>query len=228
MIRAVFFDFGNTLATNRPSLEDFLSEYIMRTGGAVASESIDQVLRAGKARQLAERPAADEDRWKEFWLDLYQKILVSCGATLTQAAEISEAMWVDHLAPDSYRLFPDVIPSLEILRRRGLIVGVLSNFDASLLSKLRHLKLTALLDYVFFSTAIRAAKPDPRAFLYVCEKVGLTANELLYIGDEIEFDYQPCQLLGIHSLLIDRHDTSPPGVSMIKTLLEIEQILVTL
>jgi len=102
------------------------------------------------------------------------------------------------------RPFADARPALTAVRRRGLHVGVLSNFPmASLRASLATVGLLDLVDVAAAAPVIGAAKPAPEAYLHVLEALGVAPHECVLVDDEA-----PCvagaRALGIHAYLLDR------------------------
>ena len=57
---------------------------------------------------------------------------------------------------------------------------------------------------IFGSKGNKFHKPDPRAFLTVLEKLGVSPEDAVMVGDEAERDLVPAQKLGMETVLIDR------------------------
>lgn|GEM_PF-527975 len=79
---------------------------------------------------------------------------------------------------------------------------------------------------VFTPRETKFKKPDPRAFLYPLDKLGVKPEESTMIGDEIERDLVPAKNLGIEAILIDRENKiKNPPVRKINSLAELKKIL---
>ena len=64
-------------------------------------------------------------------------------------------------------------------------------------------------DFGVFSGIVGFEKPDPRIFEIALQKAGGVApDQTLHIGDSLRKDYLPARSLGMHSLLIDRFQTT--------------------
>jgi HAD superfamily hydrolase (TIGR01549 family) len=86
--------------------------------------------------------------------------------------------------PESARLYPDVLPVLEQLRRSGLRIGLLTDNPAS--SQRMKLDVTGLwrrLDAVVFTDEHGAPKPHRQAFHLIAERLGVDAGRLAMVGD---------------------------------------------
>ncbi|MGB0385442.1 MAG: HAD family hydrolase [Ardenticatenaceae bacterium] len=102
------------------------------------------------------------------------------------------------------RPFPDARPMLLDARRRGLLIGVLSNFSlASLDASLVAAGLADLVDIAYAATVIGVAKPHPESYLTLTDALSVEPKECLLFDDEM-----PCvkggRAVGIHSYFVDR------------------------
>lgn len=100
--------------------------------------------------------------------------------------------------------YPEVQPVLAELRRRGLRLGVLSNFTlASLDQSLVGAGLADYFDVICAAPVIGVAKPAPRAYQIALDALQVTADECLYFDDEAEC-VAGAHALGMHAFLVDR------------------------
>lgn len=79
--------------------------------------------------------------------------------------QIADKMYTDFAGPQNWSVYPDVVPTLHALRQKGLVLGVISNFDERLKPILNSLKLADLFDFVLGSYEAGFCKPDPRLVL---------------------------------------------------------------
>ncbi len=88
------------------------------------------------------------------------------------------------IAPSSFEPWPDVLPTLESLRRRGLRLGLLSdNPPESQRQKLGAAGLGSWFDAIVFSREVGAEKPDRRPFEAVAAGLDLPPGALVMAGD---------------------------------------------
>jgi putative hydrolase of the HAD superfamily len=78
---------------------------------------------------------------------------------------------------------PGVLDSLERLRRCGLALAVVANFDVTLHDRLGQLGLGSAFSAVVTPVDAGAAKPDPRIFALALERLGVAPDRALHIGD---------------------------------------------
>jgi putative hydrolase of the HAD superfamily len=119
-----------------------------------------------------------------------------------------------------FRAFADARPALEALRRLGLRLVSVSNWDISLPEVLERCGLLELVDGVVSSAGAGARKPDPAIFAPALELAGCGAEQALHVGDTPEEDVDAARAAGITVLLLDRD-----GGGDIASLEEIEEHL---
>jgi HAD superfamily hydrolase (TIGR01549 family) len=93
---------------------------------------------------------------------------------------------------------------LQFLERRGVRVGVFSDYPAN--AKLRALDLGGRFHPVLCSTdsEVRAFKPHPRGFLRACEIWKLPPSEVLMVGDRPDVDAAGAAAAGLPCVIIGR------------------------
>ena len=80
--------------------------------------------------------------------------------------QIANKLYTDFAGPQYWEVYPDVIPTLHLLKQKGLVLGVISNFDERLRPILKSLKIADLFDFTLSSYEVGFCKPDPRLVLY--------------------------------------------------------------
>lgn len=110
----------------------------------------------------------------------------------------------DHFAqPGCWRVYDEVAAQLRAWRLAGLRLAVVSNFDSRLQGLLQALGLMAELDAVVISSAVGAAKPDPRPLQRALAALELTADQVWHIGDSPE-DVAAARGAGVRCVRIQR------------------------
>lgn len=109
-----------------------------------------------------------------------------CGIFLDTLATglDADSFLPDFLGSFRFRPEPGAVAVLTDLRRRGLAIAVVSNWDCSLGEALESLGLAGLVDLVVTSAEAGAAKPDSRIFHYALERLAVAPGRALHIGDE--------------------------------------------
>ncbi len=80
-------------------------------------------------------------------------------------------------------LRPDAVETLGRLRQRGYKTGVITNCAPVVPTLWAELLLAPLIDAVIFSSQERILKPDSRIYRLSCERLAITPQDCLYVGD---------------------------------------------
>lgn len=157
----------------------------------------------------AERRIAERDWWRRVARDALQ-------AAAPWPEEFSfdrffDLAWRRFAEPGAWVVPADVRPALRSLRRAGVPLAVLSNWDGRLPRLLDALGLGGFFARVVVSSDLPAAKPDPAAFSAARDAIGLGMAPPLMVGDRPEHDVAPARAAGWDALLLDRG--APPGAS---------------
>ena len=137
--------------------------------------------------------------------------------------ELEDAM----IAALRFRPYPEVPAALVDLRRRGLRLVVVSNWDVSLHDQLAGDGLGRLVDGIVSSAELGAAKPAPAAFTRALALAGAPAEETAHVGDQVEEDVEGARAVGIAPVLVVRDGDTPAlrgPVWTIRSLRELEAL----
>eukprot|EP00731_Ephydatia_muelleri_P032209 Em0023g716a len=164
--------------------------------------------------------------------DWWQKISSGTYAAVGMKQEeivqqIGNKLYTDFAGPQNWEVYPDVVPTLQTLKQKGLVLGVISNFDDRLKPILRSLKIADLFDFTLASYEVGFCKPDPRLFQLALTMAQVRADQATHVGDNYELDYKAAGAAGMRSLLLTRKETLPKPVepaSCITTLTELIEL----
>lgn len=124
-------------------------------------------------------PASMEEE-SGFWHGFWNYLRAELGLPAAVTAELQALDYTRFFVP-----FADARPAMVAARRRGLRIGVLSNFSlASLEPSLVAIGVDDLVDVAAAAPVIGAAKPEPAAYLAVTEALGVSPNACLFFDDE--------------------------------------------
>ncbi|EOY08995.1 hypothetical protein QUC31_010691 [Theobroma cacao] len=79
---------------------------------------------------------------------------------------------------------PEAEKVFKALRKAGVKVAVVSNFDTRLRPVLRALNCDHWFDAVAVSAEVEAEKPNPTIFLKACELLGIKPEDAVHVGDD--------------------------------------------
>jgi len=209
MTRAVFLDALGTLVELEPP-------WVSLRDRVPAEVSDERLVRALRAEMDYYREHAHEGRDEASLAELRER----CAGIVSD--KLGLEITVDELVESiRFSAYPDAVPALSALRRRGLRLVAVSNWDCALPRVLERCGLAAMLDGTITSAGAGARKPDPAIFAPALDLAGCEASEALHVGDTAEEDVAGARAAGIRPLLIDRDG----GDGDISSLKEIDQHL---
>jgi FMN phosphatase YigB (HAD superfamily) len=166
--------------------------------------------------------AEEKAFWHDFWL---VEVPAKFNLDPKQTEKLLE---LEPFYYSVYTPFPETIEVLGKLASKGLKLAILTNFELpNVAASLSESGIDPQLfdsQLLFNKTMTGFAKPDPRAYQHVLEKMQLPASEVLFIDDEPE-NVAAAEKLGMVCYLIDRKGRS--NVKSIKSLVELETILLS-
>lgn len=171
---------------------------------AAVKESVDRLYRDTRKRLSGAR-MTEPDQARRFWLDLYEGVLREAGIEDDIRAGLER--FYDRFQEGHFlEVYSDVRPLLDLLKRHGIRMGVLSNWSEHLEGILERLGLRDYFDFVIVSAVVGCEKPDGRIFDITINRAEAPHHRILYIGDHPEEDIQAARQVGLDALLLDRYD----------------------
>ena len=119
--------------------------------------------------------------------------------------------------------YPEVTNVLRRLYKKFDLI-IISNAKREFIEiELEETKLRKYFKWVFSSTSdFHKVKKVTDFYLMICDKIGITPNEMVHIGDHEEFDYSIPRKLGIISFYLNREKTSE-GKFIVHDIKELEE-----
>ena len=121
--------------------------------------------------------------------------------------------------------YPDAVPTLRLLRARGLVVGAVGNTPVEAEELVRE-----HVDFVGSSARWGVEKPAPGFFSRVVDEAGFAPEEIAYVGDRVDNDVEPALAAGMVAVHLKRgpwgraHE-SPPAAIAVESLDELPAVL---
>jgi putative hydrolase of the HAD superfamily len=113
-------------------------------------------------------------------------------------------------------------------RSAGRPVGVLTNGPRGLqLTKLERIGLADLVDVVLAIDDLPEGKPQPSAFLALCERLDASPADVAYVGDDLDADVRGARKAGLASVWFRRPDGvgfSPDPVPRVPVALDLAEV----
>jgi putative hydrolase of the HAD superfamily len=224
----IFFDAGNTLLTVYPSVAYIYSHAAKTFGLSIDHEEIENSF-----KQVWEQTTPlvgneghrvtyekEQDWWKFLVREVFRNHLEGMDFD-----EFFKHLYRRFEDIESWRLYEDVLTVLDYLKGRGFKLAIVSNWDSRLPSLCDRLGITPFFDAVIVSSLVGYEKPHPNIFQIALKQTGLSADQVMYIGDDPFLDYQAARKIGIHSLHLDRTNRFPDHPDRISGLSDLFRFL---
>jgi HAD superfamily hydrolase (TIGR01549 family) len=232
VIKAILFDWFNTLATYDPPREELYRQAFQEFNIGLPLKTIYQGLlvedrfffsEAGKALVRGKPP---EERARQF-VRYAQAICDAAGISLPQEKQLKIMQDVLKEFKGIFKLYPDVLPLLKLLKERDYKLGIISNADKSIADQISGTDLKIYLDVLVTSDQVGVEKPAAPIFLTALERIKTEAAAAIYIGDQYQSDVLGALNVGMQAVLIDRYEINKDvsGCPRITSLQEITQLL---
>ena len=181
MIKAVLFDFGETLQDRTEAFEGYMNSFFAEFFPDLSSEEKERRkeemrITGNGGYVTAKGFYSSRDAWYDDLSKRWKWENAPSGKELT--------LHYDTTFGDHNVIFPNSPKVLEKLKKRGYIVGIITNGP----SLLQHHKLDVsglrkFFDIIVVSGDIGIHKPNPEIFTYTVNKLGLNPDECVYVGD---------------------------------------------
>jgi len=208
MVRAVLFDAAGTLIHLREPVGETYARYAREHGLTVAPSALQaafpRALRAMPPMVFPARAGAERlEAERGWWRAVVRSVFDAAGASGDRFADFEacfERLFAHYAEAAAWRRAAGAIELLASLRGHGVRTGVVSNFDHRLPALLAGLELAPLLETVVLPADAGAAKPDPRIFALALARLGVSADEAVYVGDDADDDIAGAQRAGLRAL----------------------------
>lgn len=223
--KAIFFDLDGTLRHSVPSGADVFTDYTATLGLQVDLEARLRAMRWehlywASSVDLRDDLLAHSDNTENFWIEYSRRRLVALGASAEWAVEFApnvskhmgEFYKPESIVPD------DVRRTLPQLKQAGYILGVISNRDHPFQDLLNEHGIGEFFDFSLAAGEVNSFKPEPGVFEYGLQRVNLSAQDVVYVGDNYYADVVGARRAGLQPVLYDPLGVFPePDCTTIKS-----------
>jgi len=206
-VRAIAFDLFHTIVDP----EDFRPKEFIRT------------------REISKLIGLPEREFEEFWTKGRQERIVTMTPSVTDRVRIycagvglspSTKIWP--LVDDILGRYTDlairnprrsILDSLQRLRRRGFVIGLLSNCDEREVRSWPGTALSKLFDATVFSCEVGFAKPSPESYFALVPKWGsIPLREAIFVGDGANDELSGARHAGFSHVVFDSEFVAVNGL----------------
>ena len=225
MTRAILFDFYQTIVDiktdeTRDHVWNVLAAFLRYRGGEFSAAKLrddyQQEIHESLDRSHEAHPEVDIVR-------VFETVLEQNGVEVASGlgrilGQLFRSLTIERLA-----LFPESRHVLETLAERYRL-GLVSDSQACCIGpELRAMGLEGLFEVVVISSELGYRKPDPRMFDQALERMRLSHEEVVYVGDSWERDMAGALASGIRGIWIRRSNERvpfplPPSIAVIDDL----------
>jgi len=219
-VQAITFDVGGTLIQPWPSVGHVYAAVAARHGlRDIPVDSLNRQFAAAWKNLTAFNYTRSD------WSNIVNQTFL--GLTRTPLADtLFSDLYREFERAESWRIFDDVLPTLEALGSQGIKLGIISNWDERLRPLLRDLNLDRYFHTIVVSCEGGACKPSPLIFQQAAQKLALPAADILHIGDNPVMDFDGASAARFQTLLLSRTESpGSPGSGQLASLLELPSLL---
>jgi putative hydrolase of the HAD superfamily len=206
------------LFTTRGSVGEIYGS-IARQYGSTAPSDVIQAAFARQFRGAGPLSIRDQKRW---WRDVVYGVFNEVGM-VDNFDQFFDQVYDRFRDSDGWVLYPETMEVLEVLKERGLKLGVISNFDDRAYSVMRSLNILQFFDAVTLSSETGYCKPDREIFEAAVRNLGAAAAEVLLVGDSLHDDVEAAMRAGLSAVLIDRQNRHQ-AVSHLKRISSLKEL----
>ena len=147
----------------------------------------------------------DRDEW---WPELLKRMMMEVELPQDLIKELTRSYWLAYAS--SAKPYPDTLPTLQYLRNKGYLLGLLSDTDRVPGMKRYRIDIQPFRD-LFHITLVsgeetKETKPSSEPFLVASEKLGVKPEECIFVGDKPFADVEGARKAGMMTVLVYRRD----------------------
>ncbi|MCA1010539.1 HAD family hydrolase [Halobacillus halophilus] len=192
MIRAIIFDLDGTLLNRDESLKIFISKQ---------HERLEKWLGHVPKEEYIRRFIELDDHgyvWKDEVFEQLMKEFEIEGISVQELLEDYLSFFKDSCVP-----FPDLLETLDELKQNHFLIGMITNGKGQFqMDNIRALEIDRYIDTILISDWEGIKKPDPIIFRRAAERLKISPEDCVFIGDHPEKDVKAAQEVGMRGIWI--------------------------
>ncbi len=189
MIKAVIFDMYETLITHFESPLYFGTQMALDAG--IEEEKFLRIWRSTEEDRTIGKIALEE---------VLEKILKDNGCFSEEKKNFIVAKRIRCSEEAFERLHIEIVPMLRALKEKGILVGLISNCFSEEATVIKKSRLFPFFDAVCLSFDEGVKKPNRAIFKSCIDKLGVLADECLYVGDGGSNELEAAESIGMKAV----------------------------
>jgi putative hydrolase of the HAD superfamily len=224
-IKAVLFDLGGTLIRNELTTFETFQKILECKGVNVTVKEVEKAFEEAHLKYGSEY---DDMAGKVPLSELYTvwdaHVLHALGVDDGNLAREIDEKWLEFCG---IGIFPDVTITLDILKCKGIKIGIISNaYEEEIYGICGMVDLKADFDVIVGVDTAKRRKPHPEIFMHALERLDVKPEEALYVGNSVEKDYHGAERVGMYPFLIVRSDAQvDENIKCVRTLVSLVDYL---
>lgn len=202
MIKAVIFDLDNTICNSTEVIEDILKRIFIKHLKYFPNKNVDDLISINikTFEELISDPNVPlSAAIIRVWFEVFEQLQIK--PPLKIILRLIE--YIRSEATKKVRLIEGTLELMDYLKSKDIKIGILTNgifIDQA--NKLVKLKLDDFVDYLVTADMCASDKPDPKIFKYLLNKMGISPEQVLMIGDDLVADIKGANDLGIRTVYL--------------------------
>jgi putative hydrolase of the HAD superfamily len=207
-IKAVLFDFGETLASLKPAKEELFISAARSIGLELLFSAVQRAYQIvdfhNKYSSVHVKNRAD------FYREYNEQLCWALGIR-SHFEQLEPALASAFNEHKSWQLVDGVPEVLAALKQRGIRLAIVANWDRDLPALAERLGISHFFSTIVSSQEAGVEKPDPAIFARAVQELSLSTERdtILYVGNEYKADVYGSRAAGLVPILIDRYDLYP-------------------
>jgi putative hydrolase of the HAD superfamily len=207
-IRAVFFDFGDTLVSLSPTKEELFVQAVRSLGFEL---SLATVKRAYQIVDFHNKYSSVHLKDRAGFYRSYNEQLCEAIGISSHFEELLPILATHFLENKNWKLIDGAVEVLTFLHERKIPLALVANWDRDLPKLTERLGVRQFFSSIVSSQEAGVEKPDSEIFKLALADLSLSveAEKVVYVGNEYHADVLGARAAGLVPVLIDRDGLYP-------------------
>ena len=219
-MKALLLDLDDTLLDYSAGVEECWSEACAQYCAPAGMDAVALIEAIRSVRRWFWEDPERHRRERTNMLGAWQKVVMHAMERLGQVDEALAAAIARDFAVrrrERERLFPEALDVLDSFRRRRIGLGLVTNGDAGFQrDKIARHRLARFFDVIVIEGEFGAGKPDEAVYRHALATLKTSAAETCMVGDNLVWDVEGAQRVGVAGIWIDRGGAGLPSESTIR------------